>query len=174
MYPERTVNIPMFSIGELVLYGAEGVCRIINIEELDLTGEVLTYYTLSPESDHSSTIFVPTENSILTERLKALMTEEEIRAVVADRSEAPSIWTGNTNQRKNRYHEIINSGDRKLLIALVRELYARHRSVRGSGQRFPATDEHYYKLAQKILFDEFSRVIPLSKEEFLPFIIGDR
>lgn len=163
----------MFSIGELVLYGAEGICRIIDIEELDLTGEPMKYYKLAPESDRSSTIFVPTENSILTNRIKALLTEDEIRAVIAEEYTGEPIWSNSTNQRKTRYHEIINSGDRKLLIALVRELYARHRSVRGTGQRFPATDEHYYKLAQKILFDEFSRVIPISKEEFLPFIINE-
>lgn len=163
----------MFSIGELVLYGAEGICRVIDIEELDLTGEPIKYYKLAPESDRSSTIFVPTENSILTNRLKALLTEEEIRALVSEKDATEPVWTNSTNQRKMRYHEIVNSGDRRLLIGLVRELFARHRSVRGTGQRFPATDEHYYKLAQKILFDEFSRIIPLKKEEFLSFIINE-
>lgn len=160
----------MFKIGEFVLYGAEGVCKIVGIEELDLTGETSSYYRLASENDRTSTIFVPIANSILTERIKPLLSEEEIRALLADTSEVEPIFCDSTNLRKSRYHEIVNSADRKRMLALVRELHARRNSIKGTGQRFSITDDHYYKLAQRILFDEFSRVIPISQSEFLDFI----
>ncbi len=161
----------MFNIGELVLYGAEGVCRVIDIEELDLTGETLKYYKLAPDSDKTSVIFVPTENSILTERLSRLLSEEEIRELLADDSCDEVIWSPSTSQRKNKYHEIVSGGDRKRLIRMIRELHERHAAARGTGHRFPATDEHYYKLAQKILYDEFSRAMPISKTQFMDMIV---
>ncbi len=160
----------MFSIGDYVMYGAEGVCRIVAIEELDLTGESLPYYRLAPESDRSSTIFVPIANSILTDRIKPMLTEDEVRALLKEKSEGAFEWTDSTNLRKVRYQEIINGGDRRRTLALVRELHARQKRIKGTGQRFSITDEHYYKLAQRLLFDEFSRVIPVSQAEFLDFI----
>ncbi len=161
----------MFSVGELVLYGAEGVCRVVGIEDLDLTGEMAPYYRLAPESDKSSCIFVPMNNSILTQRIKPLLSKDEIEVLVADKEPAANVWCDSTNLRKNRYHEIVNSADRKRLISLVRELYLRRNHMKGSGQRFSVTDEHYFKLAQRILYDEFSRVIPLSQDEFLNYLI---
>lgn len=160
----------MFSIGEFVVYGAEGVCRVADIEELDLTGELRKYYVLAPESDRSSKIFVPTENSALTNRISAMLTENEIRELLADFSEGESVWADSTNLRKARYHEIVNSGDRKRIIRLIRELHVRHGAIKGSGHRFSLTDEHYYKLAQRILFDEFSRVINVKQSEFLDLL----
>lgn len=160
----------MFKIGELVMYGAEGVCKIVGIEELDLTGEMSSYYRLSSEADRSSTIFVPIANSILTERIKPLLTEDEIRALIADTTPDETIWCDSTSMRKSRYQEIVNSTDRRRMLALVRELHSRRTKVKGTGQRFSITDDHYYKLAQRILFDEFSRVIPVSQNEFLDFI----
>lgn len=160
----------MYSVGEFVVYGAEGVCRVAGIEELDLTGEPMLYYALAPESDRSSKIFVPVANSKLTDRISPMLKEDEIRALLADFSEGEPIWADSTNLRKARYHEIINSGDRTRIVRMVRELHARHRSIKGTGQRFSLTDEHYYKLAQKVLFDEFSRVIPVKQSEFLALL----
>ncbi len=161
----------MYSVGEYVVYGAEGVCRIAGIEELDLTGEPLLYYALAPESDRSSKIFVPVENSKLTDRISPILNEAEIHALLSDFTEGEPVWADSTNVRKNRYHEIVNSGDRTRIVRLVRELHARRHSIKGSGQRFSLTDEHYYKLAQKILFDEFSRVIPIKQTEFLSMLV---
>lgn len=163
----------MFSVGELVLYGAEGVCRIVGIEDLDLTGEMSPYYRLAPESDKSSCIFVPMNNSILTQRIKPLLSKEEIAELIADKEGADSVWCDSTSLRKNRYQEIVNSADRKRLISLVRELQERRSHMKGSGQRFSVTDEHYFKLAQRILYDEFSRVIPVAQDEFLDYITKD-
>ncbi len=160
----------MFSIGEYVMYGAEGVCRIVGIEELDLTGETSPYYRLAPESDRSSTIFVPIANSILTDRIKPMLTEDEARALLGEKSDGIFEWVENTNLRKTRYQEIVNGGDRRKTLALVRELHARQKKIKGTGQRFSITDEHYYKLAQKLLFDEFSRIIPVTQAEFLDLI----
>ncbi len=160
----------MYSVGEFVVYGAEGVCRIVGIEELDLTGEPLQYYALAPESDRSSKIFVPVANSKLTDRIAPILTEPEVRALLADFSEGEPVWADSTNLRKSRYQEIINSGDRLRIIRLVRELNERRHSIRGAGQRFSLTDEHYFKLAQKVLFDEFSRIVPVKQTEFLSLL----
>ncbi len=164
----------MYSVGEFVVYGAEGVCRIAGIEELDLTGEPMLYYALAPESDRSSKIFVPVANSKLTDRISRMLSEDEIRALLADFSEGESVWVDSTNLRKSRYHEIVNSVDRTRIIRLVRELHKRRSSIRKTGQRFSLTDEHYYKLAQKILFDEFSRVIPIKQTEFLSLLTDQK
>ncbi len=163
----------MFSIGDTVIYGADGVCRIVDIQTLDLTGDSVTYYVLLPESENGSKIFVPTENSALTERIQPLLSKDEIVELVENVKPCEPFWSENTNIRKQRYSEAVNGGDREMMICLIRELNERKKTLTGKRKRFSVTDERYFKLAQKILYEEFSRAIPMKFEDLVPFVCGE-
>ncbi|MCD7831304.1 MAG: CarD family transcriptional regulator [Firmicutes bacterium] len=160
----------MFSIGDTVMYGADGVCRIVDITTLDLTGSDESYYVLTPESENGSKIFVPTENSALTERIQPLLSKDEIMELVANVKPCEPFWSENSGEHRQRYSEAVKGGDRGVLIAMIRELYAKRSGLSGKRKRFSVTDEKYYKLAQKILYDEFSRVIPMKFDDLVPFV----
>ena len=52
----------MYKIGDIFLYGSNGVCKITDIKSEKFARETKTYYILSPFFDSKETIFVPVDN----------------------------------------------------------------------------------------------------------------
>ena len=66
---------PMFSPGQCVIYGANGVCTVDGVREMQLPydDEAQSYYVLKPASKPGSTIYVPMGNKTLVGRLRPLL-----------------------------------------------------------------------------------------------------
>ena len=56
----------MFQVNDMVLYGTNGVCKVVDIDERDCGGRMVEYYILKPIYAANSTIFVPVNNEKLT------------------------------------------------------------------------------------------------------------
>ena len=54
----------MFEVGEYVVYGVKGVCRIEDITHIDISGadKNRLYYVLAPVGDGNGRIYAPTDN----------------------------------------------------------------------------------------------------------------
>ena len=74
-------------------------------------------------------------------------------------------WIADENQRKQKYRELINSGDRASLISMIRSLYQHRQSQLEAGRKIHQCDEIFLRDARKLLSSEFSLVlgIPLSE-----------
>ena len=53
----------MFKVNDVIIYGAQGVCKIIGTEEKNITGEKKIYFVLQPVSDKNATIYAPVDNA---------------------------------------------------------------------------------------------------------------
>ena len=70
--------------GEYVVYGKVGVCRVVDRQQMSFgAGGGGEYYVLAPESDPHSSVYVPCGNRTLMERLRPLMTQQEIEDMLA-------------------------------------------------------------------------------------------
>ena len=49
----------MYNIGEFVVYGVHGVCRILNLEDRTVDRKVLRYYVLEPLDQSGARFFCP-------------------------------------------------------------------------------------------------------------------
>ena len=56
----------MLEPGQTVLYGTEGICTIEAIETLRIGGKRSKYYVLRPVYRTRATIYVPTDNELLS------------------------------------------------------------------------------------------------------------
>ena len=114
----------MFAVGNNVLYGADGVCTITEHGMRDFFGSTREYYILKPNADPSGTVYVPADNPALVEKMRRLMTKEEIDGILAECAgadngngtspdcESPD-WIADDGERKHTYDEILQSGDRQ-------------------------------------------------------------
>ena len=68
----------MFQKNDIVLYGTHSVCRIEDISELRFNKDPATYYILKPVYRKESTIFVPVANAMLSDKMHAILTLEEV------------------------------------------------------------------------------------------------
>ena len=72
----------MFHVNDVILYSSHGVCEITAIEEKAINGVTKTYYVLRPVNDHGATIFAPTDNEIVLKKMRKLLSEAEIHALI--------------------------------------------------------------------------------------------
>ena len=72
----------MFKINEVVVYGTTGVCRYDGVSEMKLGREVKQYYVFTPVAQGSSTVFIPTDNDLLLQRVHPLLTKARIDEII--------------------------------------------------------------------------------------------
>ena len=160
----------MFSIGDIFIYGSNGVCRITDIKEEKFGSEIKTYYILSPFFDKRETIYVPTDNEMLVSRLKEILSKEEIIKMIKDIPSRENIWNDNINLRKEEFKKIIKSADRTALCSLLKTLHDRQIILAQSGKSLSVYDERFLKQAQSIIHGEIALVLEIKPDEVEPFI----
>ena len=108
----------MYSIGEIVLYGSNGVCEITEITTKKIGKDSIEYYVLKPVCSDSSTLFVPTQNEMLVSRMRVVLSSDEIKDILSQKTDN-EIWIDNKAERCEKIKEIISGGDCMKLVELI-------------------------------------------------------
>ena len=111
----------MYKIGDTVLYGHVGVCKITEIVSRKIKDVEHHYYSLSP-LDQKLTVLVPID-SITSKKMQPILSKEMIYELIKAMPNNETIWINDKNVRKQKYHQIINSGDHQQLVKLIKTLY---------------------------------------------------
>ncbi|MEA4853465.1 MAG: CarD family transcriptional regulator [Christensenella sp.] len=160
----------MYQVNDSVLYGIQGVCKIVEIAEKAFASQKRRYYVLEPIYDNNATIFIPVDNEELTEKMRRVLSKEEIYAVIDGIPEKKENWIENESVRKEQYGKIIAQGDCVELVKLIKALCRFQKELQEEGKKLHVADEHFLKDAEKILYDEFAHVLHLDRDNVLPFI----
>lgn len=162
----------MFQIGDTVLYGTTGVCRVEGVIEKEIARIKKEYYVLHPVAHGNSAVFVPVDNPALLAKVKRILSKEEICALLqALPAEAPA-WIEDNVARREAFHAIVQRGDRSELIQLVRTVYRHQKELSTAGKRLHLADERIMKEAERLLHEEFSVALEIAPDEVVPFIAG--
>ena len=74
----------MYQVGELVVYGMHGVCRVVSEEERLVDKKRLNYLALEPLSNGNSRFLVPTQNAAAMAKLQPILSKEELEEYQID------------------------------------------------------------------------------------------
>ncbi len=148
----------MFNIGDTVVYGATGVCRISDMRKMSVIGKQAAYYVLNPINSPSSTVFVPIDNSRLTDKIKRVMSNEEIDTMLSDKTDYVE-WVDDRKARAEKYASIITDGDKQQILCVLRLLYKEKLKMEDQGKKQYISDKRLMELAERIIGDEFSYVM---------------
>ncbi len=159
----------MYQINCVVIYGLHGVCRIADITKKDFSGQEETYYILKPIFDDRSTFFVPVKHGS-AQKLRPLLSIEEVKSLIKGISCQDVIGIEDEKHRKDAYKKIIESGNRGEIMRLIKTLYVRKEEQQKAGKKQHIIDEHFMKEAESILYDEFSYVLQIKKDDIVPYI----
>ena len=163
----------MFQVNDVIIYGAQGVCKITGTEEKILNGKKKTYFILKPVSDKGSTFFVPTDNELALKKMHRLLTKDEIHKLMDSIPEENALWVENENERKELYKNILAKGDHLELIKMIKAVYAHKKEREAEGKRLHMSDERFFKDAELILYSEFQYVLDITgKEELMNYIFA--
>ena len=162
----------MFQVNDVIQYGAQGVCKITDIEEKTINKVKKTYFVLKPINVQGPTIYVPTDNEYVLSKMRKLLTESEINSLIDSMPDKKAVWISNENARKEHFKRVLASGDHAELIKMIKSIYAHKQQRVSEGKRLHVSDEHFFKDAEQILYNEFQYVLKLSsKEELMTYIL---
>ncbi len=155
----------MFQIGDKVLYGIHGICQISALETRTLNRKQTEYYVLEPLEQPGAQYYIPTQNQAAVSKLKPILTQSELEEILSSDAVRQDAWIADENQRKQRYKDMIATGDRAAMMCMIRALYEHRRVQEAAGRKFHLCDENFLRDAEKLLSSEVSLVMNIHQNQ---------
>ena len=149
----------MFQQGSLVVYGMHGVCKILGMEVRRIDRNSVESYVLEPVKQSGDRYYVPLQNATAVSKMRPLLSTEQLDALLSSLEASQNAWIADENQRKQKYRELITSGDRAALLSMVKALHIHKEAQVAQGRRLHLCDENFLRDAENLLGGEFSLVL---------------
>lgn len=155
----------MFKIGEYIVYGMNGVCRVEEIGPMCLSGvdSDKEYYTLAPLYTKGSRVFTPVDNQKVP--MRAVISKQEACRLIDGMKEIEVIEVTDDKRRELAYKEAMKSCDCKEWVRIINTVLKRKEERLAQGRKMSACDERYLKSAQDNLYGELAVSLNLEKDE---------
>ena len=160
----------MYKVGDMVMYGTFGICKITAIEKRDFTGEEQEYYILKHITSDKNTYYVPTNNEAALSKMRSICSKSEVDELISHMNSEGLIWIDNDIKRKEEYSRIIKDADKHEIIRLIKTLYLRRKELTETGKKLRSSDENYLNLAENMLFEEFAYALDMDRSEVVEYI----
>lgn len=153
----------MFCQNNYVNYGVHGICRIEDVCSMKFNSDsgLREYYILKPLNQESAKIFVPADNHKLTERMRPVLSPEEIDEIILSTKDQNMHWISDRKQRALQFQSILMKRDERELLLLVSCLYLKSREC---AKGISNTDAQVLKKAEHIIEQEFSFALKISTQ----------
>ena len=167
----------MFKIGDYVVYGIDGVCRVGAVGPITMMNGETTekpYYTLVPVYAEGSTVYSPVSNQKVV--MRKILTREETNDLIKDIPGMKPLDVPDEKSREKVYKSAIQSCDCRELVRLIKTVYFRKEHRLSRGKKSTAVDEKYYHAAQDQLYGELAIPLQIDRSKVREYIaesVGD-
>lgn len=160
-------NMPQ--INDYVNYSTHGICKIEDLRfiKLDSCSSGHDYYVLKPITRDTSSLFVPADNPVLVNRMRPVLSPEEIDDLILSVKDQNLLWINDRKQRAAKFQEILRIRDERELLLLISCLY--HKSI-GTEKGLSNTDAQILKKAEDIIDQEFAFSLKTSTDSIGSYI----
>ncbi len=160
----------MYEVGEYIVYGCKGVCRIEDITQLDIPGSNRDrlYYVLAPFGDEKGKIYAPTDNKKVM--MRRVITRAEAEQLIKDMPNIEELWVSDERMREVKYKEALKTCDYRAWISIIKTLYFRKKERIAQGKKITSLDERYLKATENELYSELSLILEIPKEKMEDYI----
>ncbi len=159
-----------FDIGEYVVYGHSGVCRIEEIVTREFDGKRQDYYLLRPVPDSNATLFVPCDNEKLLSNMRRPLTCDEIDRLLSEVDERQIEWIEDKRDRNSFFRAIVHDGDIKQFLRTIRCIYLKKQELMNRNKVLPAADEKILQDCERLITNEFSFVLGIDADKVSGYI----
>ncbi len=160
----------MFEIGDLVVYGGEGVCRVEDIGCPDKSSidKSRTYYTLRSVYTNGVT-YTPVDTKV---HMRPVITFDQAKMLIEriPDIQAETLEGGDARELADHYRKTIMTYDCDDLVKLIKTVYSKKVTVTGKGKKLGQIDERYMKRAEDMLHGELAVVLNIPKEKVRDYI----
>lgn len=160
----------MFQVGEYVVYGMNGVCRVEEIGDMSLSGveSEKTYYTLSPLYKKGSRIFTPVDNTKVV--MRPVISEREACDLIDEMKDVECMDVADDKHRELAYKDALKSCDCRQYVQIINTVNVRKEERQAQGKKMSACDERYGKQATDSLYGELAVSLNIAREEVEEYI----
>ncbi|MBE6810673.1 MAG: hypothetical protein E7521_06420 [Ruminococcaceae bacterium] len=155
----------LFKIGDTVVYGAQGICKIDCIETKQIGRQKQDYYVLKPIFNQNTSVFVPVDNEVLTAKMLSALTKAQINDLAKKVTNIEIIKANDENQKREFYKSILSSGNREQLISLIKTVRLERDTRREAGKKLNISDEQTLRKAETLLYNEIAFVCGVEPDE---------
>lgn len=160
----------MYSLGEKVIYGVQGVCLVTDLEQRTVDGKQVTYLVLEPPERSGSRYLVPTHNAAAMAKVRPILSPEELEAMLTAGKLRTDVWIPEEGRRKQSYKELITSNDREQLSGMVAALYRHRAALSAAGKKIHMSDDNFLRDAEKILSGEIAAALNQTPSDALKYL----
>ncbi|MGN0291134.1 MAG: CarD family transcriptional regulator [Lachnospiraceae bacterium] len=155
----------MFEVGDFIIYGSNGVCRVENVGSMDMKGvpSDKMYYTLVPVYSSKSKVFTPVDNAKVI--MRPVISEQEAYELIDHIKEMQGFSIEDEKNRDTVFKEALKKCDCRELIRIIKTVYEKKLARQAEGKKMTAGDERYFKIAEENLYGEFAVALGIKKEE---------
>ena len=160
----------MFKTGEFIVYGSKGVCEIMDISTMDISGisRDKLYYFLRPVNDREGRIFTPVDG--MKTIMRRILTKDEAEELIESIPSIGTLWVSDERQREQNYKQAIRSCDCREWVQIIKTLWSRSQERLAQGKKVTAMDKKYLKLAEDNLYTELSASLGIPQEHMKDYI----
>ena len=154
----------MYQVGALLVYGIHGVCRVLEEEQRVVDRKKVTYLVLEPVGQEGAKFLVPTHNAAAMAKLRPLLGREELTELLEYSRIRQEEWIQDENRRKQLYRELIGSGDRERLLAMICSITRHKQAQLAAGKKCHLCDDNFLRDAEKLFCGEISMVMDMEPD----------
>ena len=161
-----------FSIGDKVVYGGNGVCKITEIKEMSFFNEMpKKYYVLEPIfTKQTSVMYVPLDNEVMVAKIRPVIGRAEALQLIETLSENKVEWIEDKNLRKDRYNSIVARGTCEEIMGVIKAVLTHQARLVNEGKRLNMQDEKALVDAENRMNAELALALDMQPDEVPDFI----
>ncbi len=160
----------MFKKNDIVMYGATGVCRVVDIGTPEFAQEAeRLYYFLEPIYQNGL-IYAPIDNETVSIRYVISRSEANELIESIDGIQVEHFGGQSMQQVSQKYQQILDKHDCRELLMLTKSIHAKALESLKQNKRLGQIDKRFKKKAEELLFGEFSIALDMEKDEVERYI----
>ena len=160
----------MYNVNDMVVYGNQGVCEIVNIGTLSMSmvDRKKQYYTLRPIYQRDASVYVPVDN--VTAVMRPVISKKDAESLIKKIPDIDYAWIVNEQERETQYKSALKTCDCEELVKIIKTLNKRKKSRQDAGKKVTVVDERYFRQAENQLFEELAYALGMDKSDVGEYI----
>ena len=155
----------MYQVGDLVMYGSTGVCRVEEIGHPAMPGldPAREYYRLTPYY-RGGTIYAPVDGKV---QMRRVISREALDRLLPALPELPPLSDVPENNRLagEYYRAILAEHSCERLLQLCKTFHRKQKRLSESRRSVNSTELRSWKTAEEMLYGEFGFVLGIAPSE---------
>ena len=159
----------MYGVGQQVIYGIHGVCRIIDREDKRVDKKNIPYWVLEPIRNPGARFYLPAESAVALSKIRPLLDAERLQTLLRPEN-IPDVWVQEDNRRRQCYRQILSSVDFSQILGMVVALQQHRLRQEENGRKLHMMDDNLLQDGWRVLQMEVSVVLQIPAEQVARYI----